>query len=417
VRQKTAICIVFSVSASNPSLDPPATKKAAGASLPRYEQVKRQLRQEIESGVLAPGQLLPSQAELTAKYGVSDITIRRALQDLASNGILQRVTGVGTFVREVKIAPRVTLMLLGFDDLERWSPRSKIFGALMAGAGEIAWESWSMFSIVRMRDTDAARAFVADQIKQGRADGFLIKSRDGEALRDLLPSIPVPYVTVRTAPGSGDTPCVVGDEFGEAQQLTQHLIERGYKRIGFIGPPVEYLFQRRFGGYSASIRGAGLPVDDKLVVRAHDYDIQNAGRWVDALFAGGAKPDAIFCGMGTLVARRMIAELESRGIQVPRDVGFVMHDPDDSGELFDPPVTSAGCSNFELGRAAANLLNMMLMRAPSVTTRLVLPPHMVIRSSTPGPGRGGASAEPSESAEPADARPRRRRQPAAVANT
>ncbi len=362
------------------------------ASLPRYEQVKRQLRQEIESGLLAPGQFLPSQAELTVKYGVSDITIRRALQDLAGSGILQRVTGVGTFVREEKVAPRVTLMLLGFDDVEKWRPRSKIFGDLMAGVGEIAWESWSMFSVARLRDTEAARAFVTEQLKLGRADGFLIKSRDGEALRELLPAIPVPYVTVRTASGNGEGHCVVGDEFGEAQQLTQHLIERGYRKIAFIGPPVEYLFQRRFGGYSASVRGAGLALDERLVVRATDYDIESAGRWVDQLLASGARPDAIFCGMGILVARRMIAELARRGQQVPRDLGFVMHDTDESGELFDTPVTSAGCSNFDLGRASANLLNMMLTRTPSVTTQLVLPAHVVIRSSTPGPGRTPAPA-------------------------
>jgi len=346
--------------------------------------VKRQLRHEIDSGVLPPGQMLPSQPELIAKYGVSDITIRRALQDLARSGVLQRVAGVGTFVREDRPLPRVALILLGFDEVEKWRARSKIFGDLLAGVGEFAWESWSMFSVVRMRDVEAARAFIAEQTGQGLLDGVIIKSREGQILVDLVPTLTIPYVTVRTR-SPQQSNCVVGDDFGEAQQLTRHLIQQGYRRIGFIGPPPQDLFQRRYGGYVASLRAADIALDESLVVRAEDYAIEKAGVWLDRLLTAPVRIDALFCGMGTLVARRMLLELETRGLHVPDDLGFVMHDPDDSGELFDPPVTSAGCSNFDLGRAAAHLLDSLLRNPTLEPAQVILPAHVVIRSSTPGP--------------------------------
>lgn len=87
--------------------------------------------------------------------------------------------------------------------------------------------------------------------------------------------------------------------------------------------------------------------------------------------------------MGTLVALRMVAELENRVTQVLRNLGFVMRDPDDSAEQFKPHVTSADSPSIEMGRAAANLLNVMLLHAPSATTRIML----LARSSTPGPAK------------------------------
>lgn len=384
-------CILFFMS-SNRSTDALHNKTGLGAGIPRYEQIKRHLRHDIDSGLLPPGQMLPSQGELAAKYGVSDITIRRALQDLARSGVLQRIAGVGTFVREERKLPRIALLLLGFDQVEKWRARSKIFGDLMAGIGEIAWESWSVFSVVRLNDVEAARNFIKEQTAQHLLDGLLIKSRDGTVLPELVAGLTIPYVTIRTT-GPGVLNSALGDEFGEAQQLTRHLITQGYRRIAFIGPPIEDLFQRRYGGYVASLRGAHLPLDESLILRAEDYAIEHAGLWVDRLLGasgslaapGATRFDAIFCGMGTHVASRMIAELAERGLRVPEDLGFVMHDPDDSGELFEPPVTSAGCSNFDLGRAGAHLLDSLLKNQVSATSQLILPTHVVIRASTPGP--------------------------------
>jgi GntR family transcriptional regulator len=74
----------------------PIAPEAAG--MPLYRAVKRALLLAIEDGALAPGAVLPSEADLAAGYGVSIGTLRRAVDDLVAEHILVRRQGRGTFV-------------------------------------------------------------------------------------------------------------------------------------------------------------------------------------------------------------------------------------------------------------------------------------------------------------------------------
>lgn len=63
-----------------------------------YKAVTQQLRQRITDGVYAPGAQLPSMAELVKEFGVSSITVRRVIRDLALEGLLTSRQGLGAFV-------------------------------------------------------------------------------------------------------------------------------------------------------------------------------------------------------------------------------------------------------------------------------------------------------------------------------
>jgi GntR family transcriptional regulator len=75
--------------------------------LPLYAQVKETLQREIEQN-MQPGQNLPIEPELEKRFGVSRVTVRRALEELESDGLIIRKQGRGTFVREPKIAQELT---------------------------------------------------------------------------------------------------------------------------------------------------------------------------------------------------------------------------------------------------------------------------------------------------------------------
>lgn len=69
-----------------------------GPPRPLYEAVKDHVRARIASGDWAPHQRIPSENELGPMLGVSRITVNRAFADLAREGRLRKVPGVGTFV-------------------------------------------------------------------------------------------------------------------------------------------------------------------------------------------------------------------------------------------------------------------------------------------------------------------------------
>ncbi|GGF31405.1 GntR family transcriptional regulator [Subtercola lobariae] len=68
--------------------------------LTAWGQVQRDLRRRVERREFAPGSRIPSEAELVAHYGVSRVTVRRAIEALATDGLLRTRRGSGTFVTE-----------------------------------------------------------------------------------------------------------------------------------------------------------------------------------------------------------------------------------------------------------------------------------------------------------------------------
>ena len=73
---------------------------SAGAGVPLHRQLFLVLHDEIARGAIAPGDALPTEQSLCDQFGVSRITVRRALADLADQGYIERRQGVGSFVRQ-----------------------------------------------------------------------------------------------------------------------------------------------------------------------------------------------------------------------------------------------------------------------------------------------------------------------------
>ncbi|GAB3279432.1 histidine utilization repressor [Parahaliea aestuarii] len=71
-------------------------------SIPQYARIKEALRRRIEHAELRPGDRVPSENQLVAEFGVSRMTARRALLELADEGLLQRTQGLGSFVADLR---------------------------------------------------------------------------------------------------------------------------------------------------------------------------------------------------------------------------------------------------------------------------------------------------------------------------
>lgn len=76
----------------------PKVERRSATLLPHYERIKQDILGRIESGELPVGARLPSEHELVAEFGVSRMTVHRAVRELSDKGLLRRIVGVGTFV-------------------------------------------------------------------------------------------------------------------------------------------------------------------------------------------------------------------------------------------------------------------------------------------------------------------------------
>ena len=96
-----------------------------------YRTLATQIRDAIRNGEYADGRQLPTEEQLAATYPVSRQTVRRAMQDLVSEGIIYRVAGRGTYPvaeqdRYVNHFGSVEELAVGYFDPEYYSYRVKL---------------------------------------------------------------------------------------------------------------------------------------------------------------------------------------------------------------------------------------------------------------------------------------------------
>ena len=108
--------------------------------LPQFALIKQYINDHIDSGAWPAGTRTPSENELCSIFSVSRMTARRALQELADQGILSRAPGLGTFVAEIELqTPSVEIPNIVDQAIKSGSYSSRILslGAISAPA-EIA---------------------------------------------------------------------------------------------------------------------------------------------------------------------------------------------------------------------------------------------------------------------------------------
>lgn len=96
---------------------------------PLYQQVKEDIKNAIEQGKYKPKEKIPSEPELSAKYSVSRITLRRAVEELCNEGYLIKLQGQGTFVS----SPRIHRKMAGGNRTESFTKTCQNYG-MTAGA-------------------------------------------------------------------------------------------------------------------------------------------------------------------------------------------------------------------------------------------------------------------------------------------
>lgn len=89
------------------SLEASPPGQGAETKLPAYLQIARTLADRVTSGVYAAGSRLPSGSQLCAEFGVSPMTVRRALTILKDQGLVSGMRGRGTFARSIDLSDSI----------------------------------------------------------------------------------------------------------------------------------------------------------------------------------------------------------------------------------------------------------------------------------------------------------------------
>ena len=176
---------------------------------------------------------------------------------------------------------------------------------------------------------------------------------DDRHVLSLIEQRGLPYVRIAPMldPDRGST--VLMDEYDAARAITDHLLRKGHRRIGFVrGPSVHLVSMRRYNGYANALGGKGLRIDPALIVQG-DFSRQSGREQAATLFA--AKPTAIFASNDEMAAG-VIDAANAAGIAIPRDISLAGFDDNAIARTVRPRLTSVRQPLEEMGEVACQIL-------------------------------------------------------------
>lgn len=330
---------------------------------PLYRHVANDIIAQVSKGRWKPGDRLPSEHGLCELYQVSQITVRRALRELAHEGRVYSHHGLGWFVSATAegahAAPEVTLVLPELN----W-----LLSELVYYLSEDLTRAGVLLRLAFCDGTADGEA-TSVRLAVGRGTSALLVVVDGperqltQRYRRLVEGLSTPMMLVLREVDGLDAPTVALDESVCLSQMTRYVLDLGHRRIAYAGSdPAMVEGQRRYRGFAQTLweQGLELPLD---WVFTGDLVAELQARRFRYAFESNERPTALVC-VSDLRAAEAMTLLGDMGLRCPEDVTIVGLGDRDLTQYLRTPLTTYRLDLAGLGRAcAATALDLLGQRS------------------------------------------------------
>ena len=352
---------------------------------PFYKQVGEEIVKQINNGELKVGDKLETQSELVKRYDVSLITIKRALSDLISEGVLYARAGKGTYVarrpQKIDYSKHLTIayVLKDLDNPFYQSIVSSVERNLSKNGSNLM-----LYSSDNRHDNEERKIrYFIDMGVSGLILGSMFHSHYTGSLIKQLQAEHFPFVMVSHTEDP-EINFVGTDQEAGGFMATEHLAKSGYNSIGFVsGEEGNLVGEARKRGYLRA-----MAENDVHVVQEHIFQIKVSGKRDDMKsgYEVGQefcklenRPDSVFV-YNDQSALGFIQALTECGIKVPQDVGIVGFDDISTGRNAAVPLTTIHQPTEMIGKIAVeSLLKKINGELPKI--HKLLEPKLIVRKS------------------------------------
>ncbi|MEV4077505.1 substrate-binding domain-containing protein [Nonomuraea fuscirosea] len=361
-------------------------------------------------------------AELAAGLGVSAVTIRHDVRELAGRRLLVRVHGGAVSMPDApprKAPPEEPVP--GGQGRERAEPdeartrrepyvlgmlvpqNAYYFPAVIRGAQAAARELGARVTLAVSRyDLKEDRRQVA-QLRSSGVDGLLLTPSENPTLSPATQQwvneldVPVVLVERKAAWSMPAVEQVATDHAYGAYLATCHLARLRHERVALLACESRTTPWIR-EGHELAQRALGLPAGVvRMFPRAAVGAPTEMGEHVGEFLEEGVRAALVHNDVDAL---SLVRQLRGRGVSIPDDMAIVTYD-DEVASLADIPLTAVSPPKEEVGAAAVRMLVDRLNDPDRPLRSLLLRPELRIRASCGGTPVWGSGATPSEGATPA----------------
>ena len=325
------------------------------AFIPKYRTLYQQLREDITSGQYRAGEKMPCERDLCQKYSVERATLRRALELLNDEQLIEKRTGIGSFIKETETsAPKakrfiVFSMKRSANDIQH---NMRAFNAMLFFSLERLCHARGYTLVYYGVENDETS--VSDFDDQSPT-GVLLISHHSDAFTKNTLATGVPTVCVNYyAP---DAISILPDNEYGVRDGIRYLHAHGHTRIGMITGNLSMINAReRLNGYRHALYDLGIPVDESLI-REGDWTYEGGIEAARTLLGEKNPPTAILASSDEMALGAMEA-IRAAGLRVPEDISVLGFDNIDVSRYCSPALTTIGVSVEQIARLALDSLEV-----------------------------------------------------------
>lgn len=362
-----------------------------------YQSIKQDILQKLQLKELNQGDRLPVESELMQRYGVSRITVSRALNELKNEGIIKRYPGKGTFVahKPESILPQQTIPQ-GYIPI---SSDSLIEIAFILPTIQDSFSLSLINGLTSVFSTDEYRLFLFSSTNDKSEDqilkrcleigisGIVLFPVDQAYYSDQLLYMKInsyPLVLIdRILPGI-DTSYVITDNYKAGQLAMNHLHQLGHRNIAFFTKthqataPVQCRIQ---GIQNEMESNANYASNLRIYER---FDIKKPLSDYHKLMTMLIRHDRITAIIVSESAACLYLYdlITSLGYKIPQDISLLSFDNPISAVSDFNFFTHINQSEYTLCQEAGQILKRMIQKKDFTVQRKVLTPVLEIHHST-----------------------------------
>ncbi len=299
--------------------------------------------------------------DIARQAGVSHATVSRALHGspLISGDTSKRVRQIAA---ELGYQPSVAARSLKTNRSQALGVivthmADPFFSEVLQGIDEVAQQGgYSLFIAASQHSLARERAIVRT-MREHRVDGIIICSTPFSAEQsELLLSSKTPLVVINNQSAEDYRYSIYHDDLDGSQQVTQHLLDLGHKRIAYLGSALSgRTNDQRLAGYKERMQAAGLSIPEGFIHAVHGNDPDIGRAAVEHFLVLPERPTAIFC-FNDMLATGVLVGLRLAGVRVPQDCSVAGFDNITFSAYTNPPLTTFDQPKHEIGTQAARLL-------------------------------------------------------------
>ena len=333
--------------------------------VPRYRQIYQDLKKKISAGEYAPGTQLPFERVLCEQYGVERITIRRALELLVQDDLIEKRAGLGSFVKgaaEKRAAGSGTVLFIMMNSSNDIRHNVSAFNASLFFSVEEACREHSFTLLyVGLQPDDDVSQLIAEYDPSGI---LLISTLPDVAIQAAIASrLPTICINHRDE----HLMSIVPDNYAGVGMAIDYLAQLGHTRIGYIdGLRRSTNATERRAGYRKALFENGLTTCPELITEG-SWTYDGGREAMDALLRanqGDKRPTAVFAA-SDMMAIGAMDEIRRQGMNVPEDISVIGFDNVDMGRFCSPKLTTIGTDMRVMADIAMDHLTHLMTKGVS----------------------------------------------------